>query len=318
MVLLLAQCVPEAPHSNPLDPYHATTENSTLVTVSGEVLHKNPPHQPIAGCLVLLTPGQQYSRTNNQGEFSFENISPGAYQLAVSRDGYAVDSLSIQTDTLGSTPLAIYLNGLPYIKSMHIYSEFIDQYWPDPYFQVRCEAANGDPDGANDITGAVLRIPELDISRPLDETASPDSMAVTLAENDFPGNDIFGMVGKEVWIDLTDRSESTVSAGPYYLHRIIDVSPVALEPAGLQTVGPRPQFVWDPYSAPFNFTYEVNIYYVPAGIRLLIHTIRGIPTSEQEYSFTDSLANGNYFWAIGVRDELGNYSRSKEEAFVVQ
>ena len=316
-LLFYLNCVPEAPHSNPLDPYRANTAG-TGIELFGQTLQKNEPHLPIDSCLVLISPGNIFRLSNPNGEFRVPNLQPGVYQLIFNRERFATDTFRINTDTLSQAQVHFYLNGLPSVQKFRIYSEFIDQWWPDPFYTVNFSLIAGDIDGTEDLIKKEVRIPELNISAEFAETSRPDSFFVQLTDRDLPNNDIFALIGKPVYVVLEDQSQAAANAGPFQLVRVIATSPDSLSPTGLESVAPQPIFTWKPYTANFDFTYEISVFVINTGIPILIHSVTGIPVEQNSYSYPDSLPSGKYFWTVGVRDEMGNLSRSKEAAFLVE
>jgi len=315
-LLLIWNCVPEAPHSNPLDPYHTVTSHG--IELRGHILQKNEPHNPVDSCMVFLSPGNLFRIANQNGEFTFSGLTSGLYELVISHSGYDTDTFQVATDTLGPSLVHFYLNGLPYLKKSLIYSEFIDQWWPDPYSTVNISVQVDDPDGAGDISEVQVHIPAMNLNWPMENIFRPDSFFLHLFQDDFPENDIVELIGKEVRINITYKSGAATEEGPFYLYRIIETSPIPIEPVALQVVTPLPLLRWEQYIATFAFTYEVAVFRVnTAGLPIQIHSVTRLPSTQLEYAYPDSLTSGTYFWTVGVRDELGNFSRSKEASFVV-
>jgi hypothetical protein len=309
-------CVPEAPHSNPIDPYYSGKQ-PVGVLLSGTVLTRYEPHVPIADCQVSLFPEQLFARTDSRGAFSFRLQQSGEHRILVSKEGFFPDTLLVNPDTLGGNSLNIYLNGQPYLVRTQVYSEYIDQWWPEPVTTINFRVVAADPDGVNDLDSITVVVPELEIRRAMGATARADSFSLTLTEDDFPDSNPFALIGKAIYFVLRDRSARQVSSGPHYLFRILEQSPRAIEPTSLQQVSPTPTFRWEPYPASFAFQYEVQVFFIQGGIPISIHRVTGIPPEQLEYQYPDSLPTGTYFWTIGVRDNLNNFSRSKEASFVV-
>lgn len=316
LLFFLFSCAPEAPHDNSLDPYHSSIGNSGIGLI-GEVLSKAEPHVPISNCLVLIMPEQYYDTTNIDGRFQFSNLQTGVHQIIIEKAGFKSDTSILAPDTVSSNPMHFYLNGLPFITETKIYSEYIDQWWPDPVANIKFEIIANDPDGAGDIKIITLDVPEMGISKEFTRTVKQDSFFLQLSEPDFPQDSLPQLIGKEMQIVLQDNSNKRVTESPFYLIRIIDFAPIPVEPVGLQTVVPKPLFQWQPYIASFVFNYEVSVFVVAAGLPVLIHNQKNVSVNQTEYQYPDSLSTGTYFWTVGVRDEIGNLSRSKEASFIV-
>lgn len=311
----LVSCVPDPPHSNPLDPFYNREIN---LQISGRVSQKNNPYTPLDSCLLLLTPGNYFTFSDNAGNFVFDKLLPGSYQVVTYKSHYQTDTTTFHTDSLVSKPLFIYLNGLPFIKKLYFYSQFIDQWWPDPYYEIVLNLIADDPDGMNDIQEIRLNIPEFDLYESLRTSNRIDSFSISLQGNEFPDGNIFNIIGKNTFIELVDRSGSTQREGPFFIHRIIETSPTPLSPIGLALVNNQPILTWQEFSVPFNFQFEIQIFRIIAGIPNLIFYHKNIPSRQTEYQYPEILTAGQYFWVIWVRDEIGNLSRSKEASFQVQ
>jgi len=315
-LLIFVACAPDAPHDNPLDPFHRTAGNSSN-TFAGQVLQKNEPHSPIQNCFVSLLPEQKFVRTDNDGNFSFAGIQPGLHQIEISKVGYDSLMATIDFDTVRNQIVHFYLNGKPFLKKLKIYSEYIDQWWPDPVTSMIVEITIGDLDGVSDIRDIKLTVPAQNLSFSFTETAKPDSFFLRVDELVVTRKDLFALVGAEQYVILVDESGTRVTSGPHYLIRIITTTPQTESPTGLQVVDPQPVFKWQPYIAQFDFKYEILIFFLNAGIPILIHQSNELGVKQLQYTYPDSLAAGTYFWTVGVRDKFGNFCRSKEATFIV-
>ncbi len=316
LLVMGVTCVPEAPHSNPVDPYFGRNQPTGWM-LSGMVLTRYEPHVPIGDCEVLLFPERQFARTDARGTFSFPLQQSGEHQICVRKEGFFPDTIIVNPDTLGEKTLNLYLDGQPYLLRAQVYSEYIDQWWPEPVTTINFRVVAADPDGVNDLDTIAMVIPELEIHRVMGSTARADSFSLTLTGDDFPNSNPFTLIGKAIYFVLQDRSLRQVRSEPHYLFRILEQSPHAIEPTSLQQVSPTPIFRWEPYPASFTFQYEIEVFFIQGGIPISIHRKTGIPPEQQEYQYPDSLPTGTYFWTVGVRDNLNNFSRSKEASFVV-
>ena len=162
-----------------------------------------------------------------------------------------------------------------------------------------------------------LYIPSFEIKFPFQFTARPDSFFIRLDDLSLPDNNLFSIIGQEQKVILVDEAGTMVISGPYHLIRIITTLPTPQSPTGLQSVTAQPLFQWQNYSALFTFQFEVKVFVVNAGVPVLIHHKKNLSSNLQQYQYPDSLPTGTYFWAVGVRDNLGNFSRSKEASFIV-
>lgn len=314
-LMILIFCVPDPPHSNPLDPIYKA---ETTVQITGRVFQKNNPYLPLDSCFLLLTPGNYFTFSDEMGHFVFDKLIPGSYQVVTFKSHYQPDTTTFHTDSLTSQLLLIYLNGLPFIKRLYFYSQFIDQWWPDPYHEIVLNLIADDPDGINDIQDIRLDIPEFDIQNSLSVSNRIDSFSISLQATKFPDGNIFNIIGKQVYIELIDYSGGAQKEGPFFIYRIFETSPIPLSPTGLASVNNQPILRWQEFLAPFNFYFEIQIFRIVAGIPNLIYYHKNISSAQNEYQYPGTLSTGQYFWVIWVKDEIGNLSRSKEASFQVQ
>lgn len=313
-VIILASCVPEAPHGNPLDPFFNT---HSTIEIEGQVYHKTGVNNPIANCQILLKPAGLITTSDQSGHFFFSGIPVGEINLIVSKTGYQPDSIRVHSDSLLARTLYFYLNGLPGVKNIHFYSQFIDQWWPDPYYSVNLDLTVEDPDGISDIKEIRLEIPDLNINRIIEASVRPDSFSLQLKESDLMSGNIFDIIGKPTYIQITDYSLAVSLNGPFFIFRIIETSPSIISPSGLATVNPQPLLTWQEYIAAFQFKFDIQVFYVVAGIPTLLQNKTGIPANQLNYQYPEPLNPGQYYWVVFVRDELHNRSRSKEASFQV-
>lgn len=311
----LLSCAPDAPRSNPLDPFHQTAVESGE-KLAGRVLIKSAPFTPLPGCDVFIYPENKFAATDEQGRFQFSGLQAVDHKLAVHKSGF--DSLIVDLSVDAATDdIVLNLNALPDIERVIVRSEYIDQWWPEPVLSVVVSVLADDPDGLSDLDHVSLRIAGIDSSFPFAGTAQPDSFALRLEENSVPGADLYALVGAALRVTVQDRDSAIVSDDRAKLIRIISPAPVAETPTGLAVADPSPLMQWQPFVASFRFRYLVAIYHIRAGIPTLMFTSEPLPLTQFSYQYADSLAPGTYFWTVSVVDDFGNVGRSKEASFTV-
>jgi len=314
-IVIIIACAPDAPHDNPLDP--AVNFESLRKIIRGQVLQKNAPHFPLPDCLVFLKPGQEYAHSDANGLFTFSLTQPGMHSITCSKNGYDSLRISINADSLGDDIFRIYLNGKPIVVSVKLYSEYIDQWWPDPVAFLNAELIADDPDGVNDLADLYLTIGADSSEYKFSHTARPDSFYLRIEQLGLPGQNIVSLVGENIYVHLQDSSGSHIRNGPQQLVRVMDESPLPVSPTGLEITAPRPTFNWQSYFAAFPFTFEISVFHVSAGIPMRIFYRRSLAPELTQFAFPDSLSSGTYFWTVGVRDQFQDLIRSKEASFIV-
>ncbi len=308
-------CAPDAPHDNPSDP--AGRLQSLQIKMTGQLLQKNAPHFPIPDCQVFLEPEQEYENSDANGLFTFSLQETGMHRIICSKNGYDSLQISINADSLGDDIVRIYLNGKPAVSSVKLYSEYIDQWWPDPVAFLNAELVTDDPDGMNDLADIYLTIGADSSKYNFASTAKPDSFSLRIEQLELPEQNIASLVGEKIYIHLQDSSGSRIMDGPYQLVRVLDDSPTPVSPTALETTVPRPTFNWQSYFAAFSFTFEISVFHISAGIPIRIFYQRSLVPEQTQFTFPDSLSSGTYFWTVGVRDQFQDLIRSKEASFIV-
>jgi hypothetical protein len=116
---------------------------------------------------------------------------------------------------------------------------------------------------------------------------------------------------------------------PFYISRIIENTATPLYPTMntstlvKDTTGSTPRLHWSLPDVAFNYTYLLRISRVVSGVNYEIATYSQIGSVDNAFQFPgdnsgETLDPGDYLWTISVIDDFGNYSRSKEAAFVVK
>lgn len=314
-LLILFNCAPEAPRSNPLDPDWNASDNRA--SISGAVFTRYQPASPLENAAVQLLPGGAMALTGPTGSFQFNSLNPGSYQLIAQKEDYVADTVTVTVAAGSVEGVNFFLNALPQLQSAVFYSEHIDQWWPGEIYQAFLAVTLSDPDGSADIDSLAFLVPTLGFSKSFQQSGRPDSFFVEIENLELPQSDLQQLIEQESYVTITDRAGASVTGGPFFLRRIIEDAPLPLSPSNLQPVSAFPNFEWEPFSLAFEFTFVVQVFRISAGLPVLIHTAAGLPEEQVSYSFPDSLSSGTYFWTIGVRDNLNNFSRSKEASFVV-
>lgn len=257
--------------------------------------------------------------TDNQGNFLFQNLNPAQYRLVANRDSYMPDTSFVLIESnRDEKNVNLHLNALPQIRSMEYYSEHIDRWWLGEIYHAIFTLIVSDSDGVSDIDSVTFSNPGLSFSKPFNPTARADSFAIDIENFELPEANLQHLIENGSYVHLKDKANGRVTAGPFYLRRIIEEAPIGLSPSDLDTVSSSPNLSWQPIGFPFSFSFLIQVFRIDAGLTILIHTSAAIPSDEFDYNYPDSLSSGTYFWTVGVRDNLKNFSRSKEASFIVR
>ena len=315
--ILQLSCLNDADRGNPFDPGSKDFENAGVVR--GQTLTFYSPFSALQDVEVSMQPGTFVTRSNVQGQFSFDRVPAGRYQITALKAGYAPVSDTVQINFGETTPVQMNLDGLPLMPAISLNSCHISRWFPqNDLFLLEVTARVQDPDGFNDIDLVLIAIAELNFVDTLAVTPSPEIFKLTILESQLPGRNLHDVLGREIVLSARDHAGFASTSAPKFLARIIEETPVTVSPQGLEIVAtPTPTLSWQVLDLPFRVTYRVELFRVDFGLNTLVWSQSGIDRPATSITVPDSLVAGTYFWTVAVVDEFGNCSRSKEASFQV-
>jgi hypothetical protein len=153
---------------------------------------------------------------------------------------------------------------------------------------------------------------------------------VTIYNSALPTNTIQWLVSKPLQIRSRDFHYAINYSNPFYVSRVIENTATPIYPTTntstsvKDTTDPTPLLHWSSISGvTFNYTYSLTLTRIISGVRIDVGTYTQIGSGDNAFQFPgdnngETLDSGDYVWTISVIDDFGNYSRSKEAAFVVK
>lgn len=317
VALCVSGCLADAPRGNPLDP--ASDAFEEVGALSGRAIRYYPPYTGVEGARVRLEPAGLTTVTAADGSFSFERVPVGTQRVVAEKDGFAEAGDTVAV-LLGERTIGIdlRLDGLPEMAGIELRTVHVSRWWPqDDLYLLEAEARVVDPDGEADVSDVVLELPDFDFATRLRE-AGPGRFMGSVPEDSLSTRSLHALLGYPVYLRIADHAGASVHRGPLSLARVIDQTPVAEAPQGLETVSdPRPVFTWQAVSLPYPFTFRVDVVRVETNIQTVVASIDEIPATETSVRPRDPLATGTYYWTVSIVDAFGNRSRSKEAGFTV-
>ena len=325
VIALPTGCTEQAPHSNMLDP------ESPLYDASADLKGKcSPIYSPDKGVpfvnvlLQPLAPEKSkpaiITQTNSAGEYNFEHIEPDSYRVVFQKDQYASDTARIALQPRKAAILNIRLDALPQIDSLRLVTGH-EIYTPtgEDRFYLDFTIFATDPDRNLDIENVICKIDAYGISFSMTPNAD-HSVWQKLVQLDTLGIEQPDMlIGVPLHFEIITGTNSTrrrVLFGPYMLTRFIHEQVQLIAPVNNAMVGNRPTFRWVQPNTTFPFKYwlEINRILSPGEFETTI-----IPNFTADSSLVSPvrLLRGDYFWNLAIVDNLNNWSRSKNEKFVV-
>jgi len=315
MMLGLLRCFSDAERDNPLDT--KSPSYRAIGNIRGTVTRFYSPFEPISGAQVSLQSPQWATITGTEGDFLFQAAPIGMWLLRANKAGYAADSVNIEVQVGQVAEAILRLDALPVFQSASVISSHISRWWPtDDLYFAEFKAKAYDPDEPQTVIFVDVMIPDLGVVDSLIFNTANMQFEGNLNQTVLPDGNLQSLLGREIIFQARDRRLMRNTSAPIYLARIINETPVADTPQGLQTFIPPDTLQWQPMFLPFDFSYAVEVVRFDAGISTPVWSRKNISATET-ITLTEQLPTGTYFWTVSVVDEFGNRSRSREASFLV-
>ncbi len=310
-MLLTTSCLSDVSHENPLDP----KSGSTGYIISGIVNTRYAPYRPVANAVVSLFPGNSKVFSDNDGNFIFSGVAPGAYTVYCSADGRSRDSLNIQVAT--DRKIDFFLDGLPFFEGISLTTHHISRFFPvDDLYFLQIDAQVNDLDGIANIKQVSYAIPAYSASDTLAISLNAGFFSSRLNIENLPISSIHSLIGRSFILSVTDDPGQTIQSDPRYLTRVIDPTPVVISPTNLQVVANDSiTFAWQKTRLPYFFTQSIEISQINLGLLTRVAEFKAIPSGQTKMTIENTQPTSDYIWILSVKDEFGNTSSSKEGSF---
>jgi len=312
--ILLLGCTQNAPRDNPFDPNSDVYQYAE--TIRGTIHRKIQPYAPIQEALIE-TSDRRYSATSGaDGSFEINKLPNDSVTLHISKEEFGDQQITL---TAGSEPVDLYLNAKPKVDSVKLSTNHQSHWWPvEDEYTVTIDAWISDADGLGDMDSVVFWFEESAIQLDVEQPFPADGHIQTEFHDWQLQSAITNLIGKPLHGYSTDIDLLKSDSIQAYITRFIEASPIPLSPINDSEVTARPTLRWDYFDASFTFFYHIEIFRITSGNTFTqVFTKSEIPQNTTEYTVTDSLQNGSYYWTLGVIDALGNSTHSKEATFMV-
>lgn len=319
---LLAGCIGDVPHENPLDPLSADYRDEGIL--SGRVTGVYPPFDGRPNVSVRLTPldipgSDLLTRTDAAGLYTFRSLPSGRYEIRAEREGLRAGVDTVLVLPAAEVTVTIQVDALPVVTSQALRTVHIERWFPStPVFQLEVDAEATDPDRASDVESAAIVARSIGFRAPLNEIR-PGTFEARLDASILPDGRVQSLLGLQLQIEVTDRAGNVTLGPPMSLVRVIEQTPLTAAPQGLEVPATNPPVLeWRPADLPFPFTYRVDLFLVnPQGLLNLVESVSGILPTSVSRQLPSALQPGDYAWTVWVVDANGNKSRSREAGFRV-
>jgi hypothetical protein len=316
LLLIGAALSCDAPRLNPLDPLNPAYQ---LSSIDGTIQTAALPHQPIAGVKVFWKNQNLLIETDAAGKFLIDQLPQKQGWIYFEKNGYSKDSLNINLINQKTQHIDAYLNAIPKLDSLVIYTSVVNRYPTVQSDTLYVKAKISDAE--NDVASVYIRCSELNINKNLSFKSSSGFFENKFSTADLNLNSMDEGIGKNFEISVYDRVGKEFKIDSSTIKRTIRQDIIFRSPANLEIVKKPVKFVWGRFLPGFNFSYNFEIYTEGNSPKLVYG-----PTSfsKEKVEFTadipeiNNLPAGQYFWVIWVIDDFQNRARSLPASFVVQ
>jgi hypothetical protein len=309
-LILSTSC--DAPRNNPLDPKNP--DNSYYV-IQGEVKTLSLPTQPVENVTVFCAAQALQTMTNAAGDFFLEILTAQDGWLHFNKSGYLPDSTYITWGQRRKIEIEKFLNSLPQLDSLLVYSVILNRYPTLQTEQIVVQGKISDRD--NDIDSVRVAIDVISSTQPLAYNIIDKWYAYTFSVYDLGIAKVEQLVGYKFEIYVKDIFEHDINIGLGMVERIIRNEPLFQSPSGNEVTSSSPMLTWERFDPGFTFTYMVQIYTAEITPQLIWEWNK-LDAEQTSYTVDIVLPPDEYFWVIWAIDEFGNRARSKPASFRVE
>jgi hypothetical protein len=306
----LSSC--DAPRHNPLDPQNP---DNHYHYIQGTILTLSIPHYPISGVSVSWAGQSLPTQTGAQGTFQLETIDPPDGWVYLRHDEYCADSVYVSWQNRTTVSITRYLNAIPEIDSLQIYSIILNRYPNLQTEQVTVRVKIDDPD--HDIDSVLANNSYSSSRFPLSYNTNDKWYEKILSLYDLQISNLEEIVGHPFEILVVDIFGRIVIPGAGDVKRILREEVNFISPSGNEVTPPQPALNWQKYLPGFNFSLLVQIFTAEI-IPQLVWEKNQITAETVAYTVDQALPAGEYFWVIWAIDDFGNRTRSKPASFKVE
>lgn len=307
---LIGSC--EAPRTNPLDPQNP---NYNFGKLSGRVQTISLPAEVIPQTTIDWQSGSELTYTDLQGKFELLLAEPQDGWLSFHHPDFFTDSIFISWRGKKEYNADVYLNALPHMDSLSVYSVVLNRFPSFQKEQLIIKTYIHDRDNDIDSVFALFTDGTQYYNLPYNTTEKDFQQEFNIL--DLSVLSIEELVGEPIYIEVRDIFSTVLTVGQGQLKRVIHDEVIVVSPVDNIITGPSPTLEWQSLEAAFSFHYDLEIYTNEVAPLLVWHHNR-ISIEQTMYTVDYELPAGSYFWVIWAIDTFGNRTRSKPAAFKVQ
>lgn len=313
LLLLIITNGCNAPRNNPVDP---NNPKSTSAFLSGVVQTISVPRTNLSDVVILYN-GIAVAKTNSEGYFETYNIEQKDCWITFQKNGYLIDSLYIKWNNNKKKSIEVYLNQIPVLDSMHIYSIVINRYSLPPITEVAVDAKITDKD--NDIDSVFIVCSSLGVKERLIYNVNDKLFKKEIYTYDLNLTDIEQLIGYSFNVIVKDIYGHLFTLGSGSIARVVKDVIQLYSPVNGDTVSSKPTLYWRTPLANYSFSQLVEIYSNDLQTSpVLVWQKSNLDEDTTTVTIDKTLSPGNYFWVVWCVDQFSNRSRSNPASFYVK
>lgn len=302
----------DAPRNNPLDPKNP--DNSYYV-LEGTVKTVSLPNQPLQDVIVSFGDLMSLNKTDASGNFKIEMVGAQDGWLQVGKVDFLTDSLYIEWGNTRKIKTEHFLNALPNLDSLQVYSVILNRYPSLQTEQVVVQAKISDSD--NDVDSVQVVIDKLSFIETLEYDVNDKWYKQVFSIYDLAIGNIEELVGHDFNIRVKDIFGHKFFLGTGTIRRVIREEVLFQSPSGNEITSPSPTLIWQSFTPGFDFSYSLQIYTAEITSQLVWEK-EALDADLVNYIVDIVLPPNEYFWVVWAVDEFGNRARSKPASFKVE
>jgi hypothetical protein len=286
-----------------------------MPSLQGHVKTTRVPPLAISGVKVTWKAAQQFTFTDAQGYYKFEEVSPDAGQLFFEKEGYKSFTENIVWSENSVVTTDVFLNANPRLDSLTLYSIVEHNYGPRIVEQLNVFAYLDDEE--DDIMSVFLQCSPLDINAELSYNVQHKRFERSFSVIDLNINSMREVVGHDFSLMVLDDYDELYDLGAERIERVIIDEVEVDSPKNSDEVGNPVALQWQYFNPGFPFSYNIEVYTDDDFTQELVWHKEGVPSDSLSIIVDETLEPKEYVWMIWCVDEFSNRSRSKPGSFSV-
>ena len=286
-----------------------------MPSLQGHVKTTRVPPLAISDVKVTWSAAQQFTFTDAQGFYKFEDVSPDAGQLLFEKEGCRSFTENIVWSENPVVTTDVFLNANPRLDSLTLYSIVEHNYGPRIVEQLNVFAYLDDEE--DDIMSVFLQCSPLDINAELSYNVQHKRFERSFSVIDLNINSMREVVGHDFSLMVFDDYDDLYDLGAERIERVIIDEVVVDSPKNSDEVGNPVALQWQYFNPGFPFSYNIEVYTDDDFTQELVWHKEGVPSDSLSIVVDEMLEPKEYVWMIWCVDEFSNRSRSKPGSFSV-